>query len=315
LNAPIRLSLLGKPLASKPLIKAARVTKIIVNNLKKKYSASPLGQRQFHIFHHHYPLGSGRLLAEAAAVTKMSDERYCVSLAQGLEDVREAQRLRFQVFQQEFGAHFVDSGAGLDEDRFDPHCDHLLVRDQATQDVVGTYRILVPQQARLLGGYYSESEFDISSLSGLRNDMVELGRSCVHPDHRNGAVIMMLWSGISRYMKFHGYRYLMGCASVSMRDGGQNAKAIWESLSEKSLAEPGLRVTPKNRLPMEKIVAAELPQEPPLIKGYVRVGAKACGEPSWDPDFNTADFMMLLAIDEMTPRYARHFGLIPGQSL
>ena len=249
------------------------------------------------------------LLAEASAVASMADDRYMVTLAQTAADLQEAQRLRFEVFRQEFGAEFNTTEPGLDADRFDPYCDHLLVRDQTTQKVVGTYRILVPSQAAELGGYYSESEFDLSALASLRDSMVELGRSCVHPEHRNGAVIMMLWSGISRYMKFHGYRHLMGCASVSMRDGGRNAKAIWQQLCNKHGDGQARRVVPKHRLPLERIEAAESAVEPPLIKGYVRVGAKVCGEPSWDPDFNTADFLMVLTLEDMTPRYARHFGL------
>lgn len=308
MNAPIRHSFLSRPLVAKPLKKAARVTRLLVGKFKKRYAvggSSPLLDTN----PQEPPFCSAALLAEAAAVTSMSDDRYMVTLAQTAADLREAQRLRFEVFRQEFGAEFNTTEPGLDADRFDPYCDHLLVRDQTTQEVVGTYRILVPSQAAELGGYYSESEFDLSALAPLRDSMVELGRSCVHPDHRNGAVIMMLWSGISRYMKFHSYRHLMGCASVSMRDGGRNAKAIWQQLCTKHGDGQARRVVPKHRLPLERIEAAESAVEPPLIKGYVRVGAKVCGEPSWDPDFNTADFLMVLTLEDMTPRYARHFGL------
>ncbi|MDA0847795.1 MAG: GNAT family N-acetyltransferase [Proteobacteria bacterium] len=251
---------------------------------------------------------------KAAAATEMSDDRYTVTLAQTGEDLREAQRLRYWVFKEEYGAAFSSPEAGLDADDFDPHCDHLIVRDQRTLEIVGTYRILGPSQAARLGGYYSESEFSLSALDPLRNSLVELGRSCVHPDHRNGAVIMMLWSGISRYMLFHGYEHLMGCASVSMRDGGRNAKAIWSALASRGSTSEKYGVVPMHRLPMEQIEAADTAQEPPLIKGYIRVGAKVCGEPSWDLDFNTADFLMVLRLAEMTPRYARHFGLLGSEA-
>ena len=236
-------------------------------------------------------------------------EHYCVSLATDLDELREAQRLRFNVFSDEYQAVIHTSLPGVDEDIYDSFCDHLLVRDLGTGDVVGTYRILPPEQAKRMGSYYSESEFFINRLAALRPQMVELGRSCVHPDHRNGAVIMLLWSGIAQYMRHYGYEHLIGCASVSMRDGGRNAAAIWDSLSAKAMAPTELQGFPKHALPLERIERETNVQEPPLIKGYVRVGAKICSAPSWDPDFNTADFLMLLTLSQMNPRYARHFGL------
>jgi putative hemolysin len=237
------------------------------------------------------------------------DERYALGLAQNLDDLRDAQRLRFQVFTDEYQAQIQTKIPGVDEDFYDAHCDHLLVRDSHSMEVVGTYRILPPSAAQRLGGYYSESEFFINRLDGLRPSMVELGRSCVHPAHRNGAVIMLLWSGIAQYMRHYRFDHLIGCASVSMRDGGRAAATIWDSLSQKALAEPQHLGFPKHSLPLERIERDETATEPPLIKGYVRVGAKVCSAPSWDPDFNTADFLMLLSLSQMNPKYARHFGL------
>lgn len=245
----------------------------------------------------------------AAAAT---DERYLLSLACSLDEVREAQRLRYRIFTEEYQATIRTRIPGVDEDFYDSFCDHLLVRDAQSMEVVGTYRILPPEQARKLGGYYSESEFFINRLQTLRNSMVELGRSCVHEDHRNGGVIMLLWSGIAQYMQHYGYRHLIGCASVSMRDGGKAAATLWDRLSEKSLAAPDALGFPKHPLPLDTLDRVEDVVEPPLIKGYVRVGAKICSAPSWDPDFNTADFLMLLSLDQMAPRYARHFGLAGG---
>lgn len=243
------------------------------------------------------------------AMGHQPDERYSLALASSHEDLRDAQRLRFAVFTDEYQANIQTKIPGVDEDFYDAFCDHLLVRDLSTQEVVGTYRILPPHQAKKVGSYYSESEFFINRLDALRPSMVELGRSCVHPSHRNGAVIMLLWSGIAQYMRHYGYEHLIGCASVSMRDGGKMAAALWDLLAAKALAEPQFLGFPKHPLPLERLERESHVQEPPLIKGYVRVGAKVCSAPSWDPDFNTADFLMLLSLSQMNPKYARHFGL------
>ena len=237
------------------------------------------------------------------------NERYTMYFARSLEELREAQRLRYSVFTQEYQATISSRISGVDEDLFDAYCDHLIVRDQQSQEVVGTYRILDPYQAKRLKGYYSETEFFITRLNDLRGSMVELGRSCVHPSHRNGSVIMLLWSGIARYMQHFGYSNLIGCASVSMRDGGRTAASLWDMLELKALAPSELMGFPRHHLPLERLEREPNVMEPPLIKGYVRIGAKVCSPPSWDPDFNTADFLMLLNLNTMNPKYARHFGI------
>ena len=230
-----------------------------------------------------------------------------VVLAKTPEEVLEAQRLRFAIFSEEYGAALGNSG--IDQDVFDRYCDHLLVRNADTGEVVGTYRILPPHAAAQLKCWYSETEFFMNRIERLRKSTVEVGRSCVHPDYRNGSAIMLLWSGLAQYMKLGGYQHLIGCASVSLRDGGHQAASLFKQL-EPHLAEASLQVFPKNRLPIEKLQCDVEIEPPPLVKGYLRLGAVVCGEPAWDPDFNTADFMMLLSIDKMNPRYARHFGFI-----
>jgi putative hemolysin len=239
----------------------------------------------------------------------VSEDRYQLLLAQSKNDLRMAQRLRFDVFTQEYQAQMPSRLPGIDEDYYDAFCDHLLVRDNQSDEVVGTYRILPPHQAKAIGGYYSETEFFINRLDRMRGAMVELGRSCVHPDHRNGAVIMLLWSGIAAYMRHYSYRYLIGCASVTMRDGGRSAAHIWDIAAASALAPAEDQGFPKHPLPLDRILRDETAQLPPLLKGYLRVGAKVCSPPSWDPDFNSADFLMLLRLSDTNPRYARHFGL------
>ncbi|WP_028454298.1 GNAT family N-acetyltransferase [Chitinilyticum litopenaei] len=229
-------------------------------------------------------------------------------LADSAEAVRAAQMLRYRIFAEEMGARLSCREPGIDQDFFDAYCEHLLVQDERSGEVVGTYRILSPHQARKLGSYYSETEFDLTRLQHLRHQLVELGRSCVHPDYRNGSTIALLWSGLADYMHRHGYDYLIGCASISLRDGGQQATAVRHHLMQKALSPIEWRTFPRHPLTLlPGIKPCDAGDLPPLVKGYLRAGAMICGEPAWDPDFNTADFMMILPMSKLNPRYARHF--------
>ncbi len=235
-----------------------------------------------------------------------------VSLARGRDDLLEAQRLRYAVFAQEMGARLGGGRDAVDEDEFDLYCDHLLVRECDGDAVVGTYRILPPHRRVQIGRLYSESEFDLHRLSPLLDSLIEVGRSCVHPEHRSGSAILLLWAGLARYMRKGKFRHLIGCASAPLADGGRQAAALRDRMQE-YLAAPEYRVFPKLPFPHEQIARAASVEVPPLIKGYLRLGAKVCGEPAWDPDFNSADFLIWLALDELTPRYARHFDLLATQ--
>jgi putative hemolysin len=233
--------------------------------------------------------------------------RFSVNLATTPGEVEEAQRLRWRVFAEEMGARLDPRTPGVDRDFYDAHCDHLLVRETDGGEVVGTYRLLTPEAAKKVGGYYSEQEFDLTRFNQLRPRMVELGRSCVHPDHRSGAVIALLWSGIADYMRRGGYEHLIGCASVSMADGGHVAASIYHAVTERALSPIEWRAFPRCRLPLEALDMNLKAPLPPLIKGYLRAGAYVCGEPAWDPDFNTADLFMLLPLRRLDQVYARRF--------
>jgi len=241
-----------------------------------------------------------------------SKRHFHVGLAASRDEIREAQRLRWQVFAEEMGARLDSPEQGLDIDLYDRWCEHLIVRDTGTGEVVGTYRILSPEAAKRLGNFYSDQEFDLTRLTHLRQRMVEIGRSCVHPDYRSGGTIALLWSGLAAYMKERGYDYLMGCASIGMQDGGHNAAGVWHAVRDKHLAPVEWRVFPRCPLPLEALTTEAAPIVPPLIKGYLRAGAYVCGEPAWDPDFNTADILILLPMRAVNPAYARHF--LSGQA-
>lgn len=230
-----------------------------------------------------------------------------VGLATCETEILEAQKLRYRVFAEELGAKLTSRTPGVDRDIYDPFCEHLIVRDEDQGRIVGTYRILAPDAARRVGGYYSENEFDLTRLQHLRGRLVEIGRSCIDADYRTGAVITLLWSGLARYMKERGHDYLVGCASISMADGGHLAASLYNQLKDRHLAPLEYRVFPRTALPLEKLNGDLAPEAPPLIKGYLRAGAWICGEPAWDPDFNTADLPILMPMNRVDDKYAKHF--------
>lgn len=227
-----------------------------------------------------------------------------VMLARTPEDVRAAQRLRWQVFVDELGARVDTPEPGLDADRFDPHCDHLLVRETATGDVIGTYRMLPPARAARAGGLYAEAEFHLTRLLGLHGRMVEVGRACVRGDRRTGSVIGLLWSGLLRYLVDGGHEFAVGCASIGLGDDMRPAAALCRRLVREHLGPPDWRVFPRRPLPCDPPASVAPAPLPPLLKGYLRLGALVCGEPAWDPSFNTADVLLLLPLERLDRRHA-----------
>jgi len=248
------------------------------------------------------------MLKQAAVQQNLSRSKpnLQVSLARNPSEVKEAQRLRYKVFAEEMGAR-ISGNNGLDIDGFDAFCDHLLVRDTNTQQVIGTYRILSPKQANEAGSYYSSGEFDLSRIKHLLGNTVEVGRACVHRDYRSGGTITLLWAGLAKYMLTHGYEHMIGCASIPMNDGGHAATSIYHHLKDKHSCPVEYRVFPHVHLPIESLKNDMEVDCPPLIKGYLRLGAKICGEPAWDSYFNTADILVMLSMSDINKKYAAHF--------
>lgn len=230
-----------------------------------------------------------------------------LSMATTRESVRDVQRLRYKIFVEQGGLSNLASADRLDRDEFDAYCDHLIVRDTVTHEVVGTYRVLNPAGARRMGRLYSEGEFDLVGIEGLRHRMVEAGRACIDPRYRSGAVIMLLWAGLASYMRHAQCDHLVGCASIGLEDGGLNAAEVYRSLAAKHMAPIEYRVTPHVRFPTHCYTTTGLYVVPPLLKGYLRSGAWLCGEPAWDPNFQCADLFLLLRMSSMDARYARRY--------
>jgi putative hemolysin len=239
----------------------------------------------------------------AVSASSTGTAQYTLRIAGDPSDIAAAQRLRYQVFAEELGAALHTPIPGHDIDEFDTYCDHLIAVDETRGEVVGTYRMLPPGRAPRR---YSAGEFDLTALADLDGDLVETGRSCVHPAHRDGAVINLIWAGIARYLHLTGHRWLAGCASVGLDDGGSTATGVWELALRKHLSPPRYRVRPHRPWEPGQPPAGRV-AVPPLLRGYLRLGAWICGAPAFDPDFRCADLFVLLSLDRVDPRYLRHF--------
>ncbi len=254
-------------------------------------------------------MSTPQLLVTTSASTGTA--RYTLLVAQQQADVRAAARLRHRVFAGELGAVLHTPQPGLDIDEFDAHCAHLVVREDRTGEIVGTYRMLPPEGARRAGGLYCETECAIPGLADLREALVETGRSCVHPDHRTGAVVGLVWAGIARYLLLTGSRWLVGCVSVPLRTpgvpDGALAAGVWDTVAARHLAPVQYRVQPHRPWDTGAVSRPQQITLPPLLRGYLRLGSWVCGPPAHDPDFGVADFLVLLCLDRVDPRYLRHF--------
>ncbi|MQA11130.1 MAG: GNAT family N-acetyltransferase [Pseudonocardiaceae bacterium] len=238
---------------------------------------------------------------------KSDAAQYSLILTRESDEVVAAQRLRYHVFAEEMGARLASADTGLDQDPFDEFCDHLVVRDERSGEIVGTYRMMPPERARQCGQLYADTEFDLRALDELRPALVETGRSCVHPDHRSGAVVGLVWAGIARYMLLSGWRYLGGCASVQLCDGGSFAAGVWDTVRAKHYAAERHRVHPLHPWDDAGVPRPERVAIPPLLRGYLRLGAQVCGPPAHDPEFDVADLFVLLDLERVDQRYLRFF--------
>ncbi len=240
----------------------------------------------------------------------VSAPRFVTGFAKTPLEILETQRLRYRIFAGELGAD-IDGGAdGIDCDHYDAYCRHLTVRVAATGRLVACTRILTDDMAPKAGGFYSASEFDLKMIDSLPGRVMEVGRTCVDAEFRTGAVIAVLWQGLAEFIITSDYDYLFGCASIGLEDGGANAHAILDQIMHKYMAPSWQRVRPLIPLPAADARPAKTKLKaklPPLLKAYFGLGAKACGEPYWDRDFNCADVFVLVNVSDLHPRFARHF--------
>jgi putative hemolysin len=221
---------------------------------------------------------------------------YQARLAHSTRDIQAAQALRFDVFNLELDEGLVQSyDTGLDADPFDAVCDHLIVEDTSQGSVIGTYRLQTGRSAASHLGYYSEREFDFLPFEPLRGEILELGRACIHQDHRSFAVLNLLWKGIGQYAKAHGARYLLGCSSLTSQDPAVGA-AAWVQLQRHAApAEWHTRPQPAFACALGAL-AQPAPRIPRLLSAYLALGAAICGPPALDREFRTIDFLTWLDV-------------------
>ncbi|CAN5566138.1 GNAT family N-acetyltransferase [soil metagenome] len=239
--------------------------------------------------------------------------RYTLLLSTDADLIDAAQRLRYDVFTSAPGFALADNADGRDADRFDQHCDHLLVREDNSGELVGCYRMMPPPGAIAAGGLYTATEFDVRALDSLRPSLVEMGRAVVRNDHRNGAVVLLMWAGILAYLDRCGYDYVTGCVSVPTHgDGepGSQVRGVRDFVSRRHAAPAEYTVRPYRPVVLDGRTLDEIdppprPTVPPLMRGYLRLGAQVCGEPAHDPDFGVGDFPALLDKRYADTRYLK----------
>ncbi len=253
-------------------------------------------------------------MSKPAEILKQQQNPLVVRLAERTDEIEQAFRLRYEVFVEEEGNTNLITDTGLERDAYDEYCDHLIVEDLNAGRVVGTYRLLPGRRALQNGGFYSETEFDLTSFSGSKWNSLELGRSCVASDYRNGRAIQMLWEGIADYIRKEGYRYLIGCASLHS-SGTQETNEVYSMLAKSGMITDrfGIRPLDTHRVQGLSLLPMDLNEKemyrrlPPLLKGYCWLGAEIGGEPAYDPAFDTTDFFIVLEADKIAGKYKRRF--------
>jgi len=223
---------------------------------------------------------------------------YVVKQASDTNEFRAALRLRYEVFNLELCEGLSSAhSTGHDFDAFDAVMDHLIVKCRNSRAVVGTYRVQTGAMASSNLGYYSEREFDFAPYESLRPQVLELGRACIHQEHRNSQVLMLLWKAVAVYGLQRGCRYLIGCSSVNSQSPAAGI-AVYSQL-QRFLAPPQLRTAPRpdNALTLTASPENSVPEEPKvpkLLRAYLSAGARICAPPALDAEFGTIDFLTLL---------------------
>jgi len=259
------------------------------------------------------------LIAADPPTLSTDTPRYTLLLSTDPALIEAAQRLRHDVFTSEPG--FAVSGgspgfeAGLDADPFDEHCDHLLVREDNSGELVGCYRMLPPPGAIAAGSLYTATEFNVDGLDPLRPSLVEMGRAVVREEHRNGGVVLLMWAGILAYLDRCGYDYVTGCVSVPVQGSedevpGSEIRGVRDFVRRRHAAPSQYSVYPYRPVTvdgrgLDEIDPPARVSVPALMRGYLRLGAQVCGEPAHDPDFGVGDFPALLDKRRADTRYLK----------
>ena len=248
----------------------------------------------------------------------VEQDLFLIKFAENQEEIKAAMRLRYEVFCIEQGKGIQSAELeNIDCDEFDEHCLHLIIVEKKTSRIVGTYRANPGPIARKYLGFYATREYNIEGLDALQDEILEVGRSCVHPEFRNGSVIGLLWSGISGALIRTGLNYTLGCVSMDATDADVGW-ALYEYFKQhnklssqlKAMPVEGFELPPPNKEKVKKLLKDRtglLKYIPSLFKGYLRLGVKICGVPIWDKEFGSIDFLILLNYRTMPEKYYKHF--------
>ena len=247
-------------------------------------------------------MSTHRLYASADSAGQPSS--LTVSIATGADEIRETLRLRHQVFVKEMRANFRRSANDIEQDEFDQHCRHILVRDDATGEVVGSTRLLLQDDAGLAGMFFTETEFELEHILKQPGRFMEIGRHCIHADYRSGEVLRLIWAAIYQQMQAHDIDYLMACVSLPMNEDGAYARALVAQLPDLHFTPKHLRAIPRLPLPAGAASITVSLARPASLTTYLRMGALVCGDVCWNPVFDCADVLMLVHRSQLAPWHA-----------
>jgi putative hemolysin len=244
---------------------------------------------------------------------EIAEGRYVARFAHTPEEIDAALRLRFEVFNLELNEGLQSSYlTERDEDEFDQSCHHLIVVEKATNRVVGTYRLRTDEMAKRANGFYTETEFDLSSLPAeVLSQSVEIGRACIHREHRNTRVLFLLWKGLALYMTIKNKRYLFGCCSLMSQDCADGRRAL-RQFKRDGCVHDKLKVMPRPEYACQQTDfhspdSNEDLEIPRLFGTYIKIGAKICGEPVIDRQFKTIDFFVVFDKETIAEKYFEMF--------
>ena len=252
------------------------------------------------------PTSSGQL-GWAPNDVELRHGSYLAKFAIGNDELAAALRLRFEVFNLELNEGLQSAFAsGYDHDEYDTVCDHLIVKHIPSKKIVGTYRLQTGITAGENLGYYSQREFNFGPYETLRPGVVELGRACIHREHRSTDVLYLLWRGIAEYALRHDSRFLIGCSSLTSQDPAHGS-AVYRRLLEWQV-EDSLQTLPRESFAMPIVHSSSTDDSvPKLLRTYLSIGAKICGPPALDREFKTIDFLTLLDLERLHPRIRTRF--------
>ncbi len=238
---------------------------------------------------------------------QINSGKFSVAIANDAKSIDECLRLRYEIFSGEMGANIHGIEVGLDKDRFDDYCQHLMVIEKSTDRVIATTRLLPSSEIKNTGNFYSETEFDLRNIHKLQGSILEVGRTCIHKNFRRSIVLSKLWQGIALIISQTKTDYLIGCASIPLNGGEQYLNSLMHKIHINHYSHPKHRVHPHIKLNVSNTHQPGDVILPTLLKGYLRQGAVICGEPYWDAEFGVADVFVLLDCKQISARYSKYF--------